>query len=142
MEDLLAGVVEFGAGAELQDAARVCADDEACGGRFRMVHFFSKDLHGGGGLGDVVDSRGAAAVVGEGHLYEFNAGNGANELARGFADFLSMGEMAGVLISDAEFGFAERGGKAELGEKFGDVAHARGKFGGGCSGRAISIGRG
>ena len=139
MEDLLAGFVEFGAGAELQDAAGIGGDDDRSGGGFGVLHLFGEELHGGGRFGDVVNSRGAAAVIGEGHFHEFDAGNGANEFARRFADFLAMRKMTGILIRDAELGFVERGGEAEFGEKFGDIADARGKFGGACGGRAISI---
>ena len=137
----MAGFVELGAGAELQDAAGIGGDDDRSGGGFGVLHFFGEKLHGGVRFGDVVNSGGAAAVIGEGHFDEFDAGNGADELARGFADFLAMGQMAGILIGDPEFRFAERRGEAEVDEKFGDVADARGKFGGGCGSGAIPVRR-
>src|SRR5208282_6523724 len=80
---------------------------------------------------DVVDARGTAADVRVRQFHEFNAGNGAQQLARSLADFLAVQEVAGVLIGDAQAGFLERSDEAKSGEKFGDIAHFGGEDDGG-----------
>jgi hypothetical protein len=60
-----------------------------------------------------------------GQFHKFQAGDGAQEFARGVADFLSVEEMAGVLIGDAQSQWLQRmqrGGEAQAGEEFGYVA--------------------
>ena len=69
-----------------------------------MMHFVGEQFEGCFGLRDVVDSGGAAADFRVGQFHKFEAGDGAQELARGAADFLSVEKMAGVLIGDAQAG--------------------------------------
>lgn len=125
MEDFVAGAVERGAGAELDHAAGICGDDGARLGLRDGIHFLREELERGFRLRDVVDPRGAAAEIGERHLDELDAGDGANQLARSFADFLAMREMTRILVRDAQRDFAERRSEAEFGEEFGDVANFR-----------------
>ena len=71
---------------------------------------------------EVVSSRGAAADFRVRQFHKIKIGNGAEESARSFANFLSVKQVAGILIRDA---MAERihfRGEAECSEKFGDVA--------------------
>ncbi len=117
-----------GAGAELQDAAGVGCGDDLGFGLLHAVHFAVEEFQGGFGFGDVVDAGGAAALVGEGHFYEIEAGDGAKQVARSFADFLAVDQVAGILIGDADGERAQRGGDAEVHQKFADVAHFRGEF--------------
>ncbi len=72
---------------------------------------------------EVVDSGGAAANFRAGQFHKFEIGDGAQERARSFADFLSVEEMAGILISDAQGKRLQFCSEAEGGEEFGDVAN-------------------
>ena len=65
-------------------------------------HFLREQFERRFGFRDVVDARRTAALVRERHFHQFDARNRANQLARRFADFLSVREMAGILISDAQ----------------------------------------
>ena len=71
---------------------------------------------------DVIDSRGAAADFRVRQFHKIEIGDGAQQRARSFADFLSVKEVAGILISDAQGKRLQLGGETEGGEKFGDVA--------------------
>lgn len=102
MEDLLVGVVELDAGAELQETSGVGGDDGFRGGDDGMMHFVGQQFEGCFGLGDIVDSCGAAADFRVRQFHKLQAGDGAQELARGAADFLSVEKMARVLIGDAQ----------------------------------------
>src|SRR3989442_4563967 len=57
VEDFLAGVVDFGAGTQLQQAPWICGDDGLRAGGARMVHFFREQCHRGFRLRHVVNSR-------------------------------------------------------------------------------------
>ena len=99
MEDFLIRAMNGGAGAELEDAAGIGGDDGLGFRIARVVHFLRQQLERRLRFRDVVNSRGAAAMIGERHFDEFDAGDGANQFARGFADFLAVYEMAGILIA-------------------------------------------
>ena len=72
-----------------------------CG--FSVLHFAGEQVQRSLCLRDVVAPRGAAANLRVGQFHEVQVGDGAQKLARGFADFLSVEQVAGVLISDANF---------------------------------------
>ena len=75
---------------------------------------------------DVVNAGGAAADVGMRKLDEFEAGDLFQEIARSVADFLSVEQVAGILVGDAEIERlerAQRGDDSERGEIFGDVSY-------------------
>lgn len=122
MEDFLAGAVNFGAGAKLQDTAGIGRDNDRGAGVRGVFHLVGEQIESRLGLGDVVDAGGSAAVVRPLHLHQLDTGDGANQFAWGFADLLAVEEMAGVLIGDAERQRVEGRHEAEVGEKFGDVA--------------------
>lgn len=103
MEDLLASVVEFGAGAKLKDATGIRGDDCRGARGARVPHFLLEDFERGFRLRDVVNARRAAAVVGQRHFDKLDPGNRADQLSRSFADFLPVEEMAGILIRDTHF---------------------------------------
>ena len=96
------GVVELGAGAELQEATGVGGSDDGGQGGGGILHFVGQQFERCVGLRDIVDSRGAAADFGVRQFHKFEVGDGAQELARGVAYFLSVQEVAGVLIGDTD----------------------------------------
>ena len=112
-----------GAGAELQDAAGIRGDDRLRVGLLHALHFPREQFERRFGFRHVVNARRAAALIGQRHFHQFHAGNRANQLARSFADFLPVRQMAGILISDAQRNGPQRRSEPEFGEKFGDVAH-------------------
>ncbi len=132
MNDILAGFMDFGAGAQLQETAGIGGDDGCRVRGFCVFHFSLQQIERGFRLRHVVDARGTAADIRVGQFHKFDAGDGAEQLARGFANFLAVEQVAGVLIGDAQSGFLHRCDKAESGEEFGDVAHfiAEGEGGG------------
>ena len=103
MENLLPGAVNPDSGAELQEAAGIGGGDDGGAGGLGLAHFFGKQLQGCISLGDVVDSGGAAADFRIGQFRKIEFGDGAQQGARGFADFLSVEEVAGILVGDAEW---------------------------------------
>ena len=123
MEDLLTGAVDADASAELQQAAGIGGGDDGSAGGLGVVHFFGEELQGSFGLGDVVDSGGAATDFRAGQFHEIEIGNGAQKSARSFADFLSVEQVAGILVGDAEGKRFQFRGEAEVSEKFRDVAN-------------------
>ena len=98
----LAGLVDFRASAQLQQTAGICGDNRCGAGGLRAFHFFLQQIERGFRLRDVVDSGRTAANVRVGQFHEFDARNGAQQLARGLADFLAVEQVAGVLIGDAD----------------------------------------
>ena len=128
VQHFLPGAMNRGAGAKLQNAAGIGGDDGLRFRRARGFHFQRQQFERRFRLGHVVDAGRAAALVRQRHFHEFHAGNGANQLARRFADFLSVRKMAGILIRDAQRHVAQRRGEPELGEKFRHVAHLRGEL--------------
>ena len=77
---------------------------------------------------DVVNACGPAADLRVGQFHKFQAGDGAQELPRSVTDFLSVEEMTGVLVGDAQRDGFQRlhgGGETEGSKKFGDVTDFR-----------------
>src|SRR6516165_10666436 len=85
------------------------------------MHFFSEQLRGSFWLRDVVHACRAAADLRARQFHNFQAGNGAKELAWRFTDSLAVEQVAGILIGNASTNRSERRGEAEGGEEFGDV---------------------
>ena len=130
MQNFLIGAMDGGAGAELQEAAGVGGNDGlgACG--LSVAHFFCEEFERSFRLRDIVDSGGAAANFRVGQFHKIETRNGAQKLAWSFANFLSVEEMARILIGDAEWKRVQFCGEAESGEKFGDVASLCGQSAG------------
>lgn len=128
MEDLLVGAVDDRAGAKLQQAAEVGSDDGLRASGLGVVHFFREQFEGCVCLRDVEDSGGAAADFRVRQFHKMEIGNGAQERARSFANFLAVKEMAGILVGDADWKRFQSCGEAESGEEFSDVASLGGKF--------------
>ena len=123
VQDFLPGGMNFRPRAHLQQAARICRDDDGSAGRARVLHLFRQYFERSLRLGDIVGACGAATIIGHGHFDQFHAGDRAHQLARGFADFLAVQEMAGILIRHAERQAGERRAQSQVGEKLGDVPH-------------------
>ena len=123
VQDFVTGAVDGGAGAELQDAAGIGGDDGL------RLAFASRSPFSARAIRATLRfpsrcTRPLSRSTGPPAAFpQIHAGNGADQLARGFADFLSVREVAGILIGDAQRNLTERRGQAELGEEFGDVAH-------------------
>ncbi len=117
------GVVDLRAGAELQEAAGICSDDGLGASGFGVAHFISEQFERCLGLRDVIDAGRATTNFRVGQFHKFKIGDGAQECARSFADFLSVEEVARVLIGDAERERLKRNRKAEGGEEFSDVTN-------------------
>ena len=64
---------------------------------------------------DVVDSGGAAADFRIGQFHQIEIGNGVQERARSFANFLAVKKMAGILVCDAEWKRLQFRGETESG---------------------------
>ena len=101
VKDILIGVMKGGAGAELKDAARVRGHDGLRASGLSVAHFFGEQFQRRFGLRDVVGSRRAAADFRVRQFHEIEIWDRAQELARSFADFLPVQQMAGILIRDA-----------------------------------------
>ena len=125
VQDFLARIVYGSSGAKLQNASRVCGEDSLRFGLFRVIHFVGKKIERGFRLRDVVNAGGAATEIGERHLHELDGGNRTDKFSRGFANLLSVNEMAGILVGDAHGQWTQRRYQAEINEKFGNVANFR-----------------
>src|SRR5215472_5797610 len=101
VKDVLVRPVEGSSGAELQDTARVGRGNDLCPGRPGIVHFLGEQLERRFGLGNVVGSRRTAANFRVRQFHKVDIWNSTEQLTRSFANFLSMQQMAGVLIGDA-----------------------------------------
>ena len=128
MEDLLIGAVDGGSRTQLQEASGVGGCDDRGARGLRLYHFLGQQFKRRFRLRDVVDSGGAAADFRAGQFHKFESGDGAQKRARGFADFLTVEKMAGILIGDTQRKWFQFCGEAERGEKFGDVADFGGEF--------------
>ena len=71
---------------------------------------------------DVVNSGGAATDFGEWQLHKLKVGNGAEQRAGRFANFLAVEQVTGVLVGYALPDGFELRDDAERGKKFCDVA--------------------
>ncbi len=122
MEDFLAGAVDGGAAAQLQQAPGIGGDNGLGASGLGVAHFLGKKFQRSLGLRDVVESRGAAADFRVGQFHKIEVGNLAQKLARSFANFLAVKEMAGILISDANGKRLHFCSKAKSSQEFGNVA--------------------
>ncbi len=102
MEHFLAGIVELGAGAKLQETARVGADDHLSAGAFCQIHFLGQQIHRCASLREVVHAGRAAADVRVRQFHKIELRNSAEEFARSFANLLPVEKMAGILIGDTQ----------------------------------------
>ena len=123
MHDFLPCGMDLRSCAHLQQAARICGDDDGSVGCARVLHFFRQDLERGFRLSNVVGARGPAAVIGHGHFDQFESRDGAHQLARSFTNFLSVQQMAGILIRHSKRQAGERRAQSQFGKKFRGVAH-------------------
>jgi hypothetical protein len=139
VEDLLIGAVNGNSRTQLQEAAGIGGCDDRGAGGLRLYHFFRQQFKRRFCLRDVVDSGGATAVLRARQFHKFESGDRAQQRARGFADSLTVEKVAGILIGDTQGKRLQLGGKAEGGEKFGDVADFAGEFTG--PGKLLLFGR-
>ena len=123
MKDFLSCLVDCGTGSHLQDASGISSEDYLSVRPLGIPHFVGQKIQGSFRLGHVVNASGAAAKIGKRHFHQLDLRDGANQLSRRFADFLSVNEMAGILVGYAHRQWAERSYQAEVGEKFGNVAN-------------------
>ena len=125
MDDLDGGVGFLGGLVDPGMAAGVAGGDKVGAGGFDIGPFTIEELAGHLGLEEVVGSGGTAAHFGLGEFGEGDSGDGLDEVAGLLADFLAVGEVAGVVVGDGDVG--EAGGgfelfeEAVLEEKFGEV---------------------
>ncbi len=123
--------------AKLQDATGIRSDDHLGVCLLHAVHFLGEQFQRRFRLRHVIDAGRAAALVGQRHFHEFHSRDSANQFARGFADFLSVRQMARILISDAQRNGPQRRGEADFRQKFGDVSHFAGELHGLRVGRIV-----
>ncbi len=126
MHDFLLAVDTLDSGAELEQAAGVGGDDDFGFYAGDVFHFVVEQLERCFGFCDVVNAGGAATDVGVREFDEFEAGYLFQKIARGVADLLSVKQMAGILISDAEIEGLERAqrrGESKRCEIFSNISH-------------------
>ena len=133
VQNFLAGSVNRGAGAKLQDAAGIRGDNRLRLGFLRVFHLQRQQFERCLCFGDVVNSRRPAALIRKRHFHKLHAGNRANQLARGFPHFLAVRQMAGILVCDAQRNFPQRRRQSQIRQKFRHVPHLTAKIVRACS---------
>jgi len=78
----------------------VAEDDDFGVGGFDVGEFALEKGFGHSWLEDIVGSGASAAAIGLGHFDEFDAGEGADEVAGAAGDALTVGEVASVVIGE------------------------------------------
>jgi hypothetical protein len=87
---------------QLKETSGVAGDDSLRMNIEEMTNFAVSKLPGGLGLEEVVDAGRATAKRGLGDLGHFKLGNSGEKLARLLIDSLSVTEVTGIVISDAD----------------------------------------
>ena len=88
---------------ELKKASRVARHQDVQFGLPYPLHLAIEDLHRKLGLGQVIDTRAAAALIRSFHLDQFDSRNGLEQGTWGPSDALGVEEVARIIVSDPLF---------------------------------------